>query len=75
MRYGQVVSATTYGIVMSNRDTLPNWINDKEIRLILNPRNWDSITTVRPYLFAEKQTQGPPPRDELFDGKSQAASR
>ncbi|MES2437688.1 MAG: hypothetical protein V4584_01390 [Verrucomicrobiota bacterium] len=74
-RDGQIVPATTYEIEISNRGKLPKWVNEGEIRLIVDPRKWDSITTVRPYLYAEKSAKGPPPSDDLFDRKPNAAGQ
>ncbi len=64
---GQRVPSTTYEIHLSNRGMLPDWVNDGEIRFLLDPEKRDGVFVLRPYLFAEKGKKSPPPADPLFD--------
>ena len=64
---GRQVPATTYEIHLDNREKLPDWVNEGEIRFVLNPAKFDGIYVLRPYLFAEKGKKSPPPADALFD--------
>ena len=66
----QTVPSTTYEIVLTNRDKLPQWVNNSGTRFVLDPSKWDGIIVVRPYIFSEKGKKSAPPEEPLFAAPS-----
>lgn len=64
---GQKIPKTSYEIEFTNRDSLPEWVKNAEMRFLLLPERSDSIIAIKPYAFANAGVLSAPPADPLFD--------
>lgn len=58
------INATIYEIKIEKDDQFPDWIT--QTRFLLDPENWDCLTIVKPYVFAQPGTASPAPDDPLM---------
>lgn len=69
---GQTIPKTSYEIEFTNRDSLPQWVKDAEMRFLMFPERHDGIIVVKPFLYAIPGKRSAPPPDPLFEDETPA---